>query len=158
MLHTDLLKYTRAIRFYTVKPWKQGICKTIHLTIAYSIAFLLLQSETVKISPNCSYLPTKGLKISIFARFRPGVLMPWEPQKCSVSGGCRAFLTPSSDFGSMFPDSPIITSLSLDFQIRVSSLLYMFSWFTCFYFSKQVCKILLTFFMVSAIIHLSRKG
>ena len=158
MLHTDLLKYTRAIHFYTVKPWKQGICKTIHLTIAYSIAFLLLQSETVKISPNCSYLPTKGLKISIFARFRPGVLMPWEPQKCSVSGGCRAFLTPSSDFGSMFPDSPIITSLSLDFQIRVSSLLYMFSWFTCFYFSKQVCKILLTFFVASAIIHLSRKG
>lgn len=158
MLHTDLLKYTRAIHFCTVKPWKQGICKTIHLTIAYSIAFLLLQSETVKISPNCSYLPTKGLKISIFARFRPGVLMPWEPQKCSVSGGCRAFLTPSSDFGSMFPVSPIITSLSLDFQIRVSSLLYMFSWFTCFYFSKQVCKILLTFLVISAIIHLSRKG
>ena len=127
MLHTDLLKYTRAIHFYTVKPWKQGICKTIHLTIAYSIAFLLLQSETVKISPNCSYLPTKGLKISIFARFRSGVLMPWKPWKRSVFRGCRPFLTPSSDFGSMFPVSPIITSLSLDFQIRVSSLLYMFS-------------------------------
>ena len=158
MLHTDLLKYTRAIHFYTVKPWKQGICKTIHLTIVQIIVFPALQSGTAKISPNRSYLPTKGLKISIFARFKPGVLMPWEPQKCSVSGGCRAFLTPSSDFGSMFPDSPIITSLSLDFQIRVSSLLYMFSWFTCFYFSKQVCKNLLTFFVVSAIIHLSRKG
>lgn len=158
MYNTDLLKYTRAIHFITLKPWKRGVCKTIHLTIAQFIAFLLLQSETTKISPNCSYLPTKGLKISIFARFKPGVLMPWEPQKCSVSGGCRAFLTPSSDFGSMFPVSPIITSLSLNFQIRVSSLLYMFSWFTCFYFSKQVCKILLTFFVVSAIIHLSRKG
>lgn len=122
MLHTDLLKYTRAIHFYTVKPWKQGICKTIHLTIAYSIAFLLLQSETVKISPNCSYLPTKGLKISIFTRFRPGVLMPWKPWKRSVFRGCRPFLTPSSNSGPMFPDSPIITSLSLVFQIRVSSL------------------------------------
>lgn len=158
MYNTDLLKYTRAIHFYALKPWKQGVCKTIHLTIAQFIALLPLQSETTKISPNCSYPPTKGLKISIFARFRPGVLMPWKPWKRSVFRGCRAFLTPSSDFGSMFPDSPIITSLSLDFQIRVSSLLYMFSWFTCFYFSKQVCKILLTFFMVNAIIHLSRKG
>ena len=72
MLYIDLLKYTRAIYFYTLKPQKQGACKTIHNTIVQFLAFLARQSEMVKISPNRSYLPLKRWKISIFEPFTGG--------------------------------------------------------------------------------------
>lgn len=72
MLYIELLKYTRAIRFYALKRQKQGLCITIHFTIAHSIAFLVAQSEIVNFSPKRSYLLIKGLKISIFEPFTGG--------------------------------------------------------------------------------------
>lgn len=57
----------------------------------------------------------------------------------------QVFLDTKFRFQTMFPLSPIKAALSLNPQIRVSSLLYMFSCTTLFYFSKQVCKTLVDF-------------
>lgn len=122
MLYIELLKYTRAIRFYALKRQKQGLCITIHFTIAHSIAFLVAQSEIVNFSPKRSYLLIKGLKISIFEPFTGGGTYAQRAVQVLDFRPMLVFLDTKSKFRIMFPDSLIITSLSLVFQIRVSSL------------------------------------
>ena len=70
----------------------------------------------------------------------------------------QVFLDTKFRFQTMFPLSPIKAALSLNPQIRVSSLLYMFSDSTLFIFLNKFVNHLLTFLVISAIIHLSRRG
>ncbi len=96
-------------------------------------------------SPKCSQMVTKGLKISIFTPFTTGGTYALKAAKIQRFRPMQVFLDTKFRFQTMFPLSPIKAALSLDPQTRVSSLLYMFSGSTFFYFSKQVCKTIVDF-------------
>lgn len=159
MLYIELLKYTRAIRFYALKRQKQGLCITIHFTIAHSIAFLVAQSEIVNFSPKRSYLLIKGLKISIFEPFTGGGYLC--PASRSGPGfppyaGVFRHQVQISDHVPRFSDHHI--SLTR-FSDQSFFLIYIrFSATPIFIFLNKFVNHMLTFGLNNVIIHLSRKG